>query len=190
MDFQEKTLNKVLRYQGRIFDVETHHVLLPNGNTSTRDIILHNGAVAVIALTKDQKMLFVKQFRKPFERTMLEIPAGKLDSKDEEPLSAAQRELNEETNYIAHNWEKLIEMAMTPGYVSEVIHFYVAKQLEKADRPLSLDEDEFVEVYALTLQEAKEKIATGEIYDAKTIYAILYWENLLLKGESHDEKLV
>ena len=100
MDFTEKTIQRDVKYSGRIFTVTQDIVELPNGKTSTRDLVFHTGAVAVLVI-RDGKMLLVRQYRKPLEMHFLEIPAGKLDSKDEVPLEAAKRELEEETNLVA-----------------------------------------------------------------------------------------
>ncbi|MBF0779882.1 MULTISPECIES: NUDIX hydrolase [unclassified Granulicatella] len=183
MCLNEPTIRKELKYTGRIFSVEQHHVTLPNGKTALRDVILHNGAVAIIAITPENKLVLVKQYRKGVEKMLIEIPAGMLDKKGELPLAAAQRELIEETRYEAREWEKVITMSMSPGYLSEEITLFLAKGLFPTTLShLTLDEDEFVEVLELSRKDVEEYIKIGLISDAKTLYAILYWDLLVDRG--------
>ena len=128
MDFTEKTIQRDVKYSGRIFTVTQDIVELPNGKTSTRDLVFHTGAVAVLVI-RDGKMLLVRQYRKPLEMHFLEIPAGKLDSKEEVPLEAAKRELEEETNLVAKEWVKMMEMVSTPGFCDEKITLFQAKNV-------------------------------------------------------------
>src|SRR5699024_4800903 len=109
--------------------LEREEVLLPNGKTSIREIIRHPGAVAMIPFTDEGKMVLVRQFRKPLDRTVVEIPAGKLDETDRDPLSAAKRELEEETHYQAEKWEKIVTMYPTPAYLDEKFTIYLAEGL-------------------------------------------------------------
>lgn len=180
----ELTQSKEVKYRGKIFTVEQHQVLLPNGQNGTRDIVLHNGAVAIIALTDDYKeMVFVKQYRKGVERTLIEIPAGLLDRENEEPIVAAKRELLEETQYEAERVEKLVEMTLSPGYLSETITLFVAMGLSKNTKTDShLDEDECVECLVLNRQQVAEYMQSGDICDAKTLYAVQYWDLLVQRG--------
>lgn len=182
MDLTERTLHYETVYKGPIFSVESHIVALPNGLNSKRDIIKHNGAAAVIAITEDNKLLLVKQYRKALEDSIFEIPAGKVD-RNENPLEAAQRELMEETNYEAKEWYKLVDMSVSPGYLTEKITLFVARDLYVSKKGLKLDADEFVEVYELDRQSVENLIQTGKICDAKTLYAIQYWDLCQLKGK-------
>lgn len=172
---EERTLSKETVYKGRIFDVESHHVSLPNGNTSYRDIIVHQGAVAVITII-DHKLLLVRQYRKAIEQETLEIPAGKLDKVGEDRYEAALRELREETGYSGKLTE-ICTMNMSPGYLSENITIYRADNVIKQSEQ-ELDDDEFVDVCLLTRQQVEEAIQDGLICDAKTLYAVLYWDLL------------
>lgn len=183
MDLTERTLNCEVVYKGSIFSIEKHKVALPNGKLSERDLIKHNGAVAIIAITKENKLLLVKQYRKAIEDTIFEIPAGKLDKVGESRLEAAKRELNEETNYEANEWEELVSMSVSPGYLTEKITLFVAKDLYVSKASLLQDEDEFVEVYELDRQAVENLIQIGKICDAKTLYAIQYWDLCQLKGK-------
>lgn len=183
MEFEEKTLTREVIFEGVLVHLEREEVLLPNGKTSIREIIRHPGAVAMIPFTDEGKMVLVRQFRKPLDRTVVEIPAGKLDETDRDPLSAAKRELEEETHYQAEKWEEIVTMYPTPAYLDEKFTIYLAEGLTKVENPLSLDEDEFVEVVECTYDEALALQATGEICDAKTLYALLYWQNRMLKKD-------
>ncbi|WP_103105325.1 NUDIX domain-containing protein [Brevibacillus reuszeri] len=175
----EKTIASQSIYDGRIIKVKVDEVLLPNGNTAKREIVNHQGAVAVLPLTDDGKMVVVRQFRKPLECTIVEIPAGKLEI-GEEPLTCAKRELEEETGYVAKNYSLLSSFYTSPGFADELLYVYVATELTKGEsRP---DEDEFVDVLELTLEEAHELHRAGEIRDAKTVVALFAWENMVLRN--------
>lgn len=116
MDLNEKTIDRTVIYNGKIVDVEIHTVTLPNGETSTRELVYHNGAVAVCALTPKKEVVLVKQYRKPVEKPLLEIPAGKLED-DENRVEAAKRELEEETGYIAKELTHVVDMYGSPGFL-------------------------------------------------------------------------
>ncbi|MTH52264.1 NUDIX domain-containing protein [Bacillus mangrovi] len=160
-------------YAGKIIDLYVQEVELPNGKTSMREVIKHPGAVAVIALTKDGKLLLVEQFRKALERTLAEIPAGKLEP-GEEPETTAVRELEEETGYTAKSISHLVSFYTSPGFADELVHLYITEELEPLKTEAHLDEDEFVELMEVTLEEAEGMLANGQIYDAKTAYAVQY----------------
>lgn len=175
----EKTIASQPIYDGRIIKVKVDEVLLPNGKTAKREIVNHQGAVAVIPLTDEGKMVVVRQFRKPLERSIVEIPAGKLEP-GEEPLACAIRELEEETGYVARHYDHLSSFYTSPGFADELLHVYVATGLTKGEsRP---DEDEFVDMMELTLEEVREWHRSGEIKDAKTVVALFAWENQVLRA--------
>ena len=167
----EKTLSIKPIFKGRVVDLNVHDVELPNGQTSKREIITHPGAVAVIALTKEGKLLLVRQFRKPLEQSIVEIPAGKLE-KDEDPLECAKRELEEETGYKPLELTYVTSFYTSPGFANEIIHIYFTDKLEKGRA--SLDEDEFVSVEEVTIDHAIQLQKEKQIYDAKTVYALQY----------------
>lgn len=171
--FEEKTLSSKQIYDGRVISLKVDEVRLPNGHVSNREIINHPGAVAIIALTKDNKLILVEQYRKALERSIIEIPAGKIDP-GEDPLQTAKRELEEETGYQANKMTYLQSFATSPGFADEIIHLYVAEELVVAENKLDLDEDEFVELMEVTIEEAEELMAEGKIYDAKTAFAVLW----------------
>lgn len=171
--FEEKTLSSQKIFTGKVISLQVDEVELPDGKTSKREIIKHPGAVAVIAITDDRKIVMVEQYRKAMERSLVEIPAGKLEP-GEEPLKTAKRELEEETGYVCERMEHVISFYTSPGFADELVHVYVAHQLSKKEDAASLDEDEFVEVIELTLEEAQQYIVEEKIYDAKTAYAVQY----------------
>ena len=170
---EEKTIKTEPIFSGRIIHVQVDEVQLPNGKTSTREIVKHPGAVAILPITDDGKIVMVEQYRKPMDKVLVEVPAGKLE-KGEEPAYTAERELEEETGYECQSLEWLISFYTSPGFADEIVHLYVAKGLTKKENAASLDEDEFVNVLEVTLEEAIELVKEQRIYDAKTAYAIQY----------------
>lgn len=174
--FEEKTIDTKMIYEGKIITLQVDDVLLPNGGTAKRELVKHSGAVAIIALTDDNRMLVVEQYRKALERSIIEIPAGKIDA-GEEPLHTARRELEEETGYAAGQLDYLQSFATSPGFANEVIHLFVARELQQVEVRRPLDEDEFVHLTAITLEEAQEHMKSSAIYDAKTAFAIMWWQN-------------
>lgn len=173
MKFEERTLSTESIYSGKIISVQVDEVELPDGKRAKRELVKHPGAVAVIALTAEGKLVLVEQYRKALERSMFEIPAGKIEP-EEEPELTAIRELEEETGYRAKSFRFLQTFATSPGFADEIIHLYIAEQLEKVDQPAAGDEDEFIEIAEVTVEEADAMIADGRIFDAKTITAVWY----------------
>lgn len=178
--FEEKTISTESIFTGKIIDLQVDKVRLPNGKTATRELVKHPGAVAVIPLTEKNKIVFVKQYRKPLEKTLLEIPAGKLET-GEKPELTAVRELEEETGYTTDSLTFVTSFYSSPGFADELMYVYLTTDLKKLDYDVPGDEDEFVEVVELTLDEAKQYVQTEQIHDAKTNYAILYLEMLEMK---------
>ena len=177
MQFEEKTIERKEIYQGPIFQVVTDQVELPDGKgQAQRDLIFHNGAVAVLPITEDGKTILVKQYRKAIEAVSYEIPAGKLEvGENTDPVAAALRELEEETAYTG-KLELLYDFYSAIGFCNEKLKLYLASDLKKVENPRSQDEDETLEVLEVSLEEAKELIQSGHICDAKTIMAVQYWE--------------
>lgn len=171
MNLFEKTLHKESIYKGAIIDLEVHDIELPDGQTSKRELVYHNGAVAVCAINPDNQVILVRQYRKPAEKTLLEIPAGKLEI-NEDRESAAKRELEEETGYIAENLELITEMYGSPGFSNEKISIYLAKDLKIGE--MNLDDDEFIEIETYNIEEITVMLQNKEIEDAKTIIALQY----------------
>jgi len=171
--FQETTINSENIFDGKVIQLQVDEVTLPNGKKSKRELIKHSGAVAVIPITKDNKIVLVEQYRKPLEKPLVEIPAGKLE-KGEDPKAAAIRELEEETGYTTKDLSMITSFYSSPGFADELVTIYITDQLEKVENPAPVDEDEFLEVLELTLDEAKQYVEEERIHDAKTNYAILY----------------
>lgn len=187
--FEEKTLTRKEIFNGRMIQVVVDEVLLPNGQTSTRELVFHPGAVAIIPITDQNKLIMVKQYRKPIEKVLLEIPAGKIDPDEvNHPQETAARELEEETGYRANSLTLVTSMYVSPGFANELLHIYFAQDLRKVSDPRPMDDDEILELYQLTLNEAKEAIANGCIRDAKTIVAIQYWELQQLQQQLKEER--
>ncbi|WP_276734668.1 ADP-ribose pyrophosphatase [Bacillus sp. (in: firmicutes)] len=170
---EEKTIAKEQIFSGKVIDLYVEDVELPNGKTSKREIVKHPGAVAILAVTEEGKIIMVKQFRKPLERTIVEIPAGKLE-KGEKPEYTALRELEEETGYTAKKLTKITAFYTSPGFADEIVHVFLAEELSILEEKRELDEDEFVEVMEVTLEDALKLVESREVYDAKTAFAIQY----------------
>lgn len=177
--YEEKTISTKTIFEGKIIKVRVDDVLLPNGETSKREIVEHPGAVAVLAVTDQNKIVLVEQYRKALEKSIIEIPAGKIE-KNEDPMITAKRELEEETGYEAKEMNFLMSYYTSPGFADEIIYLYEAKGLRKLDNPEAGDEDEFVDVLEVSIEEALQLIKEQRIHDAKTIQAIYY---LMQKGD-------
>ena len=160
-------------YQGRIFSVIVDQVREPSGVTVKREIVRHRGSVVILAVdgTKNQKVLLERQFRYAANKELWELPAGKIDS-DEPPLTGAKRELLEETGYSAKRWKKFLEFYVSPGFLDELMHVYLATELTRGEaKP---EADEFIASKWVPLATAVKMIGRGEIIDAKTAFSILW----------------
>ena len=174
MDFQELREIPVSSepiYNGRILDVQRWQVTCPNGNLAAREIVVHKGAAAVVPVYEDGTTLLVRQHRVAVDRVTLEIPAGKLDSANEDPLDCAVRELEEETGLKAERMTLLTSLLTTPGFCTEKIGIYLAQGLSQGDT--HPDEDEFLGLVRIPLDEAIAMVMRGEIRDGKTICGLL-----------------
>ena len=170
MIFEEKTVSSKRIYEGYVINVRVDTVKLPDGREAFRDIAEHPGGVGVVALTDDKKVLMVKQFRKPLEKAIYEIPAGKLD-KNEDIFVCGMRELEEETGFTCREMKDLGHMYPSPGFTNEITHIYFTDSLVKGTE--NPDEDEFLDVEQIDIIKAKEMILNNEINDAKTVFGIL-----------------
>lgn len=177
MEFEEKTISRKEIYKGPIFQLVQDQVELPEGKgRAQRDLIFHNGAVCVLAVTSTNKIVLVKQYRKAIEKVSYEIPAGKLEiGENADPEAAALRELEEETAYTG-KLRLLYDFYSAIGFCNERLRLYVASNLEKVENPRPQDEDETLELLEVTMEEALSLIQSGDICDAKTIMAIQYWQ--------------
>mgnify|MGYP003531748490 len=171
--FEEKTIHSQPIFKGKVISLKVDDVTLPNGETSKREIVNHPGAVAVIAITDEGKLVVVEQYRKALERSIIEIPAGKLEP-GELPEVTAARELEEETGYGCNELTYLQSFATSPGFADEIIHLFIARGLYKIENQAAMDEDEFVELMEITVEEGERMIAQQKIFDAKTAFAILW----------------
>ncbi len=167
----ERFVSEETLFDGKVVHLRRMTVTLPNGREALREVVRHIGASAVVPLDDAGNVIMVRQFRVPFSRVLLEIPAGKLDSRDEDRLLAAQRELEEETGYTAKTWVKLTDMVSSPGFCDECISIYLATGLTRgADHR---DEDEFLNTVAIPFSEALSMAGSGEITDSKTLCGLL-----------------
>lgn len=166
---EERELSSEQLLDGRLLKVWRDRVLLPDGSEGVREYIRHPGAVVVVAVLPDGRLLFERQFRYPLRRVFLELPAGKIDP-GEDILACAQRELREETGYEAQQWRYVGVMHPCIGYSNERIEIFLATGLGHVGR--QLDEGEFLELLALSVEEAEEAIHRGELTDGKSIAAL------------------
>lgn len=176
MSHTEKLLSREEIFTGRVIHVTRDTVLLENGESSTREVVHHHGGACVAALTEEDELYFVRQYRHAYGREILELPAGKLE-KGEDPFFAAQRELTEEAGVTADDFVSLGTFLPTCGYCTETIYLYAAKNLHQTAQ--HLDADEFVTVEKLPFAQVAEMIAAGQINDGKTIAA--YYRLLMLR---------
>lgn len=172
MEIIERTIKSEKVYSGKILSVKLSTVELPDQKYSKREIVLHDNAVAVVSI-HDDKILLVKQYRISVDKIIYEVPAGMIEH-DENPKDAALRELEEETGYRAKNIEYLTEFYSTPGFCTEKLSIFYAKDLEFVGQ--NLDEGENLEVVEMPLEEAMSMIESGEIMDGKTISSILFYD--------------
>ncbi|MFI3212662.1 MAG: NUDIX hydrolase [Eubacteriales bacterium] len=170
-----KRLERTLVAKGSIIDYYQDTIQVPNGNIVKWDFIGHKGAAAVIPVRDDGKLLMVRQYRNALDRVTLEVPAGGLNGAEEPTKVAAARELEEETGYKSDHLELLISIRTTVAFCNEKIDIYVAKNLQKSKQ--NLDEDEFINVEAYSVDELAEMIYSGKIEDSKTISAIMCYKN-------------
>lgn len=178
MELKETRLDGGLMYEGGFIRVHKDRVRLPDGSESSREYIVHPGAVAVLALLDNGKLLMERQFRYAPQREFIELPAGKIDH-GEDILITAQRELLEETGYVAEEWQHLATTWPCIGYADERMEYFLARGLRHEGR--QLDDGEFLEVFELSLDEALDWVRQGRINDSKTLVG-LFWLEKHLNG--------
>ncbi len=171
MELKETMKESELIFDGKVVHLYRDTVILPNGKDATREIIRHVGAVAVLPITDEGEVILVKQFRYPFDEVLTEIPAGKLDSKDENHIKAALRELREETGVTCDKLTYIGDLYPSVAILDEVIHMYCAEGLSYGET--DPDDDEFLNVVKIPFEEAVNSVLSGRIKDAKTQTAIL-----------------
>lgn len=177
MELTERKLSREDIFAGRIVTVHVDKVALPDGAVAVREVVDHPGGVAVLPLDGDNNVLAVTQYRYPFGRTTLEIPAGKLDHPGEDPYEAGLRELKEETGAVPGVYKSLGRILPSPGCYGEILHLYLARDLRMEEQ--HLDEDEFLNVERIPFDEMVRRCLAGEIEDAKTVAAVLKAKLLL-----------
>lgn len=164
-------MSVVGRYKGKILEMVTEEVELPNGRTATLDLIWHPGAAAIVPFLDDGRVLLIRQYRHAAGGMIYEVPAGKLDP-GEAPETCAGRELEEETGWRARRIERLGEILTTPGFTDEKIHLYAGFELQQV--PMALEPDEIIEKVPMPLDAALDLVWSGELTDGKTVVALLH----------------
>ena len=180
MKLTEKEIARESIFQGHLIDLEKRTILLPNGETAFREVVRHPPAAAAVVVNDKKELLLVKQWREPIKKLTLEIPAGMVDETDSTPQTAMQRELNEEAGLKADYWEQIAELNTSPGFTDEKIYLFYCDTLSKTEHKKELDKDEFLNSLWYNLATLRDLIARHEIIDAKTLYAISVWQNMLL----------
>lgn len=170
MIFEEKTVDSTTYFDGRIIKLKVDTVVLPDGRSATRELVNHPGGVGIIALDKDDMVYMVRQYRKPYDEIVLEIPAGKLNY-GEDPFQCGKRELKEEVGVTADNFECLGVYYPTPGFCDEKITLYLATDLQYGNT--NPDDDEYLEIEKYKIDDLYTMVMNNEIHDAKTAIAIL-----------------
>lgn len=174
MNTEEKIISSETLYAGKVFTAKKYTVALPDGRTAYREEVEHHGGAGILA-EEGGKVYLVKQFRLSVGKEILEIPAGKLE-KGEDPLVCAKRELSEETGLTAKKWTEICSASPSPGYTNEIIHIYRAEGFSFGKT--HFDDDEFLNVVKIPVENAFEMIESGEIFDAKTVIALLYLKTI------------
>lgn len=180
MELFEKTLSTKEIYKGRIITVHEDAIELPDGSESVREVVEHSGGVCVAAITDEGEMYFVRQFRYPYKRVLLELPAGKLE-KGEDPMKAGLRELEEECGVTTDEIISMGTVYPTVAYCSEIIYLYAAKNLRKSHQ--HLDDGEFLSVEKIKIEDAADMVMKGEISDSKTVALVLKVAKLRQEGK-------
>lgn len=170
-----KTLSRQEIYNGKIIKVYKDEVALEDGQRTTREVVAHREASAVVAITENRELLMVTQHRYPIHQDLLELPAGLIDE-GETPLEAAKRELKEETGHEATDWHLLTSAFSSPGCHDEVIHIFAATGLTHVSDQ-SLDDDEVLTFAAIPINEIVQRIKSGSLKDSKTIIGVLLYES-------------
>jgi len=177
--FEEKEIESKRIFKGRLLGLRVDTVEFSNGKRSTREIVEHPGAVAIVAITDDKEIVLVRQYRKATGEILIEIPAG-VPLAGEKGEDAAQRELEEETGYHARKISRLWDGYTSPGYSNEMIHYFLAQDMNRTKQ--NTDEDEFVEVDLVDIETALDLARTGRVKDNKTLIGIMLADKFL-KGE-------
>ncbi len=183
MNLNETLVSSEMIFEGKIITVKRDTVRLPNGKEASREIVEHMGGVAIVALDDEENVYMVRQYRRPFDKVILEIPAGKLDHAGENHFDCGKRELKEETGLTAEQYDYLGSFMVSPGFCKELIHIYLARNLSGGD--MNLDPDEFLQVEKIPLSELMDMIMNNQIEDAKTVIGILKANEIIRSEKEH-----
>jgi ADP-ribose pyrophosphatase len=174
----EQNLGGQIAYDGKFLKVQRDNIQLPDGSRTEREYIRHPGAVVILPVFEDGKILMERQFRYPLQQVFIEFPAGKIDP-DEDPLACAKRELQEETGYTAENWQFVCTIHNAIAYSDEHLDIYLARELQSGES--ALDEGEFLETFTATIDELLAWVKSGKITDVKTVIGSFWLEKYLSK---------
>ena len=167
------TVDSELVYEGKILALRLDQVSMPGGRTAEREVVEHHGAVAVVAVDDDGRIVLIEQYRHPLGRRLLELPAGLLDIDGEDHVIAAQRELGEETGLSAARWSLLIDVAASPGFTDETVRVFLAEGLSDIDRSAPVDEEADIEIRRVDVDDAVRMVLAGDIVNASAVSGIL-----------------
>lgn len=177
LDLREQFISREIPFEGKLLKIRKDTIKLPNNNIAYREWIEHQGACAIVCVDKDDNIILERQFRYPFGKCIIELPAGKLDSPLENHLDCAIRELQEETGLISKDMKYLGETALAVAYTSEMIYLYYTNEFETGQN--NFDDDELLTVFKIPFDKALEMCNSGEIFDSKTIIGINLYNNLI-----------
>jgi ADP-ribose pyrophosphatase len=170
-------------FRGNIIALRTDEVRMPGGVTATREVVEHYGAVAVAALDDSGQLAMIYQYRHSLGRRLWELPAGLLDEPGEDPVSAAARELREETGLVAERWSVLVDVAPSPGFCDESVRVYLARGLQDVGRPEADNEEADLTVHWIALQDAVDRVLSGEIVNATSAAGVLAANEVIVRGK-------
>ncbi|AOW92749.1 ADP-ribose pyrophosphatase [Rhodococcus sp. WMMA185] len=168
-----ETLDSRTAYSGSILALRVDRVAMPNGRTAEREVVEHHGAVAIVAVDDDGRLVLIHQYRHPVGRRLWEIPAGLLDEPGEDPAEAARRELAEETGLGAHRWSVLVDVLVSPGFTDESVRVFLAEDLYEVGRPHSEDEEADLDIERIPLDEVISMVLSGVIVNATAVSGVM-----------------
>ena len=180
-DFQ--AVSSETPYVGRILALRVDHVQMPGGDTATREVVEHFGAVAIAAIDDDRNIAMIYQYRHPLGRRLWELPAGLLDTRGEDPAQTAARELREEAGLAADNWRVLLDVASSPGFSDESVRIYLASELSDVGRPQGMHEEADMTLRWFPLEEAVQMAMSGEIVNATAAAGVLAAHAAVAEGK-------
>lgn len=168
-----EVVDSTLEYQGAILALRRDRVTMPGGREAVREVVEHHGAVGVVALDAEDRIVMISQYRHPLGRRLLELPAGLLDQPGEDPVEAVKRELIEETGLSARTMSLLIDVAASPGFTDEAVRIYLAEDLTEVEQPEAHDEEADIALVRVPVDEAVARVFSGEIVNASAVAGVL-----------------